>query len=208
MARINIEDSLYRDGRFIKLCIKLGNKWTALGALIEAWALAQTYVNIEDPCGLIPLIDWGKKEICQAIIDVGLAEIRDDRVYMRGAAEQFHWLWERKIAGRKGGLATAKLQLSYSKSKQNVPSSSFSFSSSKNINTNTAKSGPDSGSGTVAKRILEGIKKFGPSESDKLKQYVGVPAFDKVSHSVGWQYVRELKRDGWTLKNIERILEQ
>lgn len=111
MARINIEDSLYKDGRFTELCIKLEAKWTALGALLEAWTLAQDFVTIENPEGLAPLEIWKKRKICDLIIEVGLGEVRGDQVYLCGAKEQFNWLVQAKIKGKKGGQAQLKPSL-------------------------------------------------------------------------------------------------
>jgi len=107
LARINIEDSLYKDGRFTDLCIKLGSKWAALGALVEAWSFAQSFVTPENPSGKVSLDQWNRHRICNDIVAVGLAEILDDEVTMSGALEQFKWLVTAKIKGSKGGLAKA-----------------------------------------------------------------------------------------------------
>lgn len=107
LARINIEDSLYRDGRFTDLCIKLGSKWAALGALVEAWTFAQSFVTIENPKGTIPKDHWERHRICNEIIAVGLAEISGDQVVMSGALNQFAWLVTAKIKGAAGGSAKA-----------------------------------------------------------------------------------------------------
>lgn len=108
MARLNIEDSLYRDNRFTELCIKFGSKRTALGALVEAWSLAQDYVTIDNPKGLILIDDWKKQRIADEIIDVGLAIIDSDMVYILGAEKQFAWLVAAQIKGKKGGISKAK----------------------------------------------------------------------------------------------------
>lgn len=135
MARINIEDRLYRDRRFTDLCIRLGSKWAALGALAEAWTIAQDYVTPENPKGLIPVGDWHKKRACQDIITEGLGEITNGMVYMRGAEDQFAWLVAAQIKGRKGGLAKAANEKASSANPQLSPTYPLSPSLSQNSNT-------------------------------------------------------------------------
>jgi hypothetical protein len=107
MARINIEDSIYRDNRFIKLTIKLGNLDTALGALVRAWALAQKYYL--SPHKMIPKAVWDEQEINQEIINVGLAEVVEvDFIRLKGADEQFAWLRQRQESGKLGGLKSLR----------------------------------------------------------------------------------------------------
>ena len=204
MPRINIEDSLYLDGRFTELNIILKSKWAALGALIEAWSFAQRSVEIDNPCGLVSVLDWKKRKLCDHIINVGLAEIRGDKIYLCGAQKEFAWLVSTKIKGQKGGLAkasSAKPGLSPSKP---LP---LPLPLPLRNNTNT-RIEEKFGNGEVAKRILLGIKKYGPDDYEKLRDFVSVPVFDKVRNSVGWSHVRGLKSDQWTIKNIIDILEK
>lgn len=134
MARINIEDSLWSDPRFLKLCIKIGNEMQAIGAVVLAWRLAQRYYCPDRQP--IPVDAFERAEMPEALIETGLAERVDDGVRMCGSDEHFAWWFQRQEAGRKGGLAKAKRPLADAKrevggSKQNVPSSSYSFSNSK-----------------------------------------------------------------------------
>lgn len=103
MARINIEDSLYQDRRFMDLYIKLKSVDTALGALIRAWSLAQKWYLIGD--GTIPIKEWEKQLLPPEIIDCRLAIIEGDTVRVCGSDDQFGWLKQRVAAGRQGGLA-------------------------------------------------------------------------------------------------------
>lgn len=104
MARINIEDSLYKEKSFEKLTLKLGSKRMALGALVEAYTLAQEYyLNLETD-RLIPLIVWNREEIENNLIECGFAEIvNNDFVKVRGIENQFSWLLQKQEAGKKGG---------------------------------------------------------------------------------------------------------
>lgn len=102
MARLNIEDSLFKDPRFMNLCIRLGCQYKALGALVLAWSLAQKWYKT--PEKMIPKSEWENHGFPQGIIECGLAEVVGEKIKMRGADEQFQWLAQRIEAGRKGGL--------------------------------------------------------------------------------------------------------
>jgi hypothetical protein len=105
VARVNIEDSIYTDQRFLDLFIKLGNRYEAVGMLVTAWTLAQKwYVT---PSRMIPLTVWREQRMPDALIETGLAEIVDGEfVRMRGADDQFAWLKQRQAAGKNGGIAS------------------------------------------------------------------------------------------------------
>lgn len=103
MARINVEDSLYKDIRFVMLIGKLGSLEFALGAMVRAWSLAQEHYLNETNDRLIPLNEWQRQLIRNEIIDVGLAEKRDHGIYVVGSFEQFDWLIQRQSAGKRSG---------------------------------------------------------------------------------------------------------
>lgn len=103
MARINIEESLFKDVRFDDLKMKLGSVDTALGAMVRAWSLAQKWYLKEETSRLIPITEWRKQRISDFIIEVGLAEVRNDGIYVSGSESQFAWLLQRQSAGKKGG---------------------------------------------------------------------------------------------------------
>lgn len=100
MARVNIEDSIYKDERFINLAIEMRGKYPALGALVSAWSIAQQWF-LKSATGDIPLDEWAKFEAGPLVESVGFASRRETGVYMRGAREQFAWLKQRSEAGRK-----------------------------------------------------------------------------------------------------------
>lgn len=99
MARINFEDSIYSDFRFINLVNKCGSVEFALGSLVRAWHLGQKYYLNEKTNRMIPLKKWNQQGIRMDIIEVGLAEIIDDHVYIKGAEKQFAWLLRQRAAG-------------------------------------------------------------------------------------------------------------
>lgn len=142
MARINVEDSLYRDIRFHDLVQKMGGVDAALGSVVRAWSVAQDYW-LANGVG-IPLPVWKSQRLRPEVVEVGLAEHRGEFVYVRGSEEQFAWLKQRSDAGKNGGKAsgTARREKIEKKPKRNEAgrsgarrneasySSSFSLSSS------------------------------------------------------------------------------
>lgn len=101
MARLNIEDDLHKDNRFINLIIKFGCRKKALGALVEAWMLAQQHYLDEANDRLIPLKNWESQDIANELIEVGLAVRHANGIKMVGSDKQFAWLLQRQIAGKK-----------------------------------------------------------------------------------------------------------
>ena len=99
MARINIEDSLLKDSRFIDLCIHFSDKQKALGAVAWAFILAQKfYLKSDDH--LIPLKEWSLAGCDNALIKYGLAEERENGIYVSGSEKQFSWLTQKVEAGK------------------------------------------------------------------------------------------------------------
>ena len=105
MARINIEDQLFTDGRFIQLVNKHGNI-KAIGMMVMAYRLAQTYWVKNR--SLIPSEIFLFNESFSDIVAVGLAEKRDDKIYVCGSKEQFDWVLIRSENGKKGGRPKTK----------------------------------------------------------------------------------------------------
>lgn len=122
MARINIEDSLFKEKSFEKLLIKLGSKRAALGALVESFMLAQKWYKATASDRLIPLSEWEREEIAPELIEVGFAEVRENGIYVRGSEEQFAWLVQRQVAGAKGGAKKAQNSLAVASGRLAEPS--------------------------------------------------------------------------------------
>ncbi len=97
MARLNIEDSLFKDRRFQKLVIRVGDPDLALGLIVRCYCAAQKYWL---KFGSIPVDDWKKEGLSEAIIEVGLATVKGRFIYVRGSEEQFKWLNQRSNAGK------------------------------------------------------------------------------------------------------------
>jgi hypothetical protein len=124
MARINIEDSLFKDHRFTDLCIRLGSRHAALGAFMEACILAQKHYLSVDNDRLIPLNEWARNPILAAVFDVGLAENRGKGIYVSGSDEQFKWLIQRSDAGKKLKHPRTERPLTTVKRKRTKPNGS------------------------------------------------------------------------------------
>lgn len=138
MARINIEDKIYRDERFHRLSAFEG-KYKALGLCVTAWDLAHRWY-LKHPEHLIPLGEWDASEELGLLEKYGLAERRENGIYVKGSKDECDYLTKRSDAGRKGGLKSQENFLSKTKQiEQNQPSFSSSFSSSdsnfNNLNT-------------------------------------------------------------------------
>lgn len=96
MARINIEDSLFKDQRWWKLMIKTQCEYKALGLIVKAWILAQEHwLKYKS----IPAKTWPKE--LNILIDVEFASKRENGdVYIKGSKKAFAWLDQRSNAGK------------------------------------------------------------------------------------------------------------
>lgn len=107
MARVNIEECWWSDPRRSKLIrIVGGDSRLADGLVMAAWRLAQEFWKHERT--LIPLAHFENLEDYQFLIQAKLAEIREDKVYIRGSSQYLDWTYEKKEAGKKGGEESAK----------------------------------------------------------------------------------------------------
>jgi len=128
VARINIEDKIYRDERFHRLSAFEG-KYKALGLCVTAWDLAHRWY-LKHPEHLIPLAEWDASEELRLLEKFGLAERREKGIYVKGSKDECEYLTDRQSAGRKGGLKSQENFSSKRKQiEQNQPSSSSSISS-------------------------------------------------------------------------------
>jgi hypothetical protein len=99
VARINVEDSLWSDARFMRLCVKLGDELRAAGAVLVAWKTAQKFwCPNRQPISEAAFRD---ANLPDALVEVGLAERMADGVRMRGSEEHFSWWFDKKAAGMK-----------------------------------------------------------------------------------------------------------
>ena len=97
MARINIEEKLFADARFVALCNKISRR-EAMGMMIDAWFLAQRHWLTEHK--YIPEEEFLLMGL-QPLADCLFAKKIGDGYYMRGSEEQFDWLKNKQLAGKK-----------------------------------------------------------------------------------------------------------
>lgn len=110
LARINIEDSLFKDDRFLELIAILGNKTLALGAIVEAFILAQKHYLNESNDRLIPIVEFQRSKYIKELNSVGFIEIKENGVYVKGSENQFGWLLQRSKAGKKSSLSKSNIK--------------------------------------------------------------------------------------------------
>lgn len=104
MARINVEDSIWSDSRFMQLCLLLGDQFKAVGCLVVAWKTAQQHwCPNRNP---IP-----KKAFLEAGLPIELVKanfadvVEGEAILMRGCDKHFAWWFEKQEAGRKSAEA-------------------------------------------------------------------------------------------------------
>lgn len=167
MARINVEDEWFSDPRRERFAILLSKKnnesldegyLRADGMSIRIWHFAQKYWFKKE---LIPLHAWNGAGFDDLFFECGLAEKKDDGIYVRGSKRHFEWyfekcekLKERASLGGKARQAAAKRDQSGRFEAKNIqptpaesqltssptsPSSSSSSSSSKTKNAHSEK---------------------------------------------------------------------
>lgn len=110
MARINIEDTLWKDPRVQDLMIRVGNRHTAKGMILELFVEGQRFWLSSGGKG-IPKPTWDKLGLPNVLVECGLAEDRGDFIYVAGSEEQFAWLSANSKNGKKGGPAAAKARV-------------------------------------------------------------------------------------------------
>lgn len=109
MARINLDDKLFKEQGFQDLMIAVGNRRMAKGIVWELYVLAQKFWF---PDRLpIPLDVFKAAEFPEVLYSAnGLCELREGGVYARGSEEQFKWLFQKSEAGKKPKKLPTKLK--------------------------------------------------------------------------------------------------
>lgn len=136
MARLNIEDSIYKDPRFIDYCIVCGNKDMALGSLVRLWTTAQKFYLKH---GEIPNEEFLKAGLDENLVKCNLAERSSTGVRAKGQNEQFAWLKQTSEAGKKSaekrGNAQPKKPRTGVREKVNGRSTNVNGSSTSSLST-------------------------------------------------------------------------
>lgn len=107
MPRINIDDNLYFDPRFKALTKLLNSEEMALGRMVVIFRMAQKYYV--DDKKLIPIDIWEMQGF-DDVEKVGLAERRENGIYVKGSEQYFDWLIKIKAKSKKGGVKSAAIR--------------------------------------------------------------------------------------------------
>lgn len=102
LARINIEECFWLDGRLRLLQKKIGED-PALGQILRLWRLSQ---ECHKEGHLISEDQFKIHEFSEALIESGFAERRANGIYAKGSQKHFDWLIGRKEAGKAGAKKT------------------------------------------------------------------------------------------------------
>lgn len=103
MSRINVEDRLWNDYRLKLLAKSMGSEFTAIGALLSFWRVAQDFWVKNE---LVPEDVFHGLGLPEGLLEAGFAERTERGIYACGAETQFSWLLNAKKSGKKGGIAS------------------------------------------------------------------------------------------------------
>lgn len=110
MPRINIDDSLWADPRFLRLCIKLGSEVSAAGWVLIAIRQAQRHWCPDRKP--IPGDQWEQLGFPEALLEVGFAKRVDGGVLLADIESRHLWWFElmdaKRVAGAIGGKVSAQ----------------------------------------------------------------------------------------------------
>lgn len=107
MPRINIDDSLFNDHRFIELSLKCGNQYLAVGSLYYLWRAAQKYWVPDKK--LIPITIFKKLLHADLFEEVGFVKRKRSGFYVHGSEDSFRWLLTIHDHSRKGVESRKKI---------------------------------------------------------------------------------------------------
>lgn len=103
MARINVEESIWSNSKFLRLCIALGDEQKAIGMMVIAWRTAQRFwCPNKKP---IPDSEWSDAGLYFDLIDHGLAKRVDGGIYVNGTEDNFDWWFKASDKGKKSAKA-------------------------------------------------------------------------------------------------------
>ncbi len=139
MARVNVDECWWSDPRRDRLGALVKSSLLADAVALRAWKVSQDYWA--NKCKLVPIPIFRLLPHSDALLESGLAELRDDFVYVRGAKDRHAWILSRRQNGALGGMASRgvgkqreKRTANASKRKQTQASSSSSSSRNKTNN--------------------------------------------------------------------------
>lgn len=109
VARLTIEDKWWSDPRRGRLVKYFGGEsQLADGLATQAWRMAQEFWKVGR--GLVPKSHFERLENSQNLIEVGLAEVRGESVYIRGSSAYLEWIAEQREIASEAGKKSAKMR--------------------------------------------------------------------------------------------------
>lgn len=105
MARVNFEEQWWSDPRRSALIKRVGEEERADGVMAKAWRTAQEFWKHGG--AVVPNSIFSVLAFASDILAVGLAEQREDGVYLRGSSQYLSWIAERRAAAKAGGKKSA-----------------------------------------------------------------------------------------------------
>lgn len=156
MARVNIEDTLWTDLRFMRLCVLLGDELRAIGAIVGAFRLAQKFWFPEKKP--IPELQFNCSRLPLALVESGLVVQGDGGFYVCGSEEQFAWLFHRQAGGKASVDARNKKRKKANLTAVNSSSTALENSQEDASSYSSSFSSSLSNSGSESKNLPEGSK--------------------------------------------------
>lgn len=177
MARINIEDSLFTDVRFQKVCEKIG-KTQAIGFWVLIAQQAQKYWG----AGKLPIPNdiLGFLEIPKEFFDFGMLKKDDENGYfLRGSEDCFDWYLSKRENGKRGGRPKNnnlhKPNLTENEPSKKLLEPSYSYSCSISYSNSCSKEESSKLNNSVnnfPEKVFSGAEDLrGSSSSEKIVQY-------------------------------------
>lgn len=106
MSRIVVDKKWWSDHRRLTLIKILKSEVEADGLALSLWKLGFDYW-VQDR-SKIPQSIYSTLPHCQILLDLNLAQVQGDQVYVRGATDRFEWFFKRSNAGKLGCEAIKK----------------------------------------------------------------------------------------------------
>lgn len=109
MVGIYLNPEMWSDFKFQNFLVKLGNRHTAMGLVVDMWILAQRYWIPNKQ--LIPYDQWKESGLPEYLVDCKLAIATEDGIYVCECEEKFQWYFDNmdkfRRMGSRGGQKSA-----------------------------------------------------------------------------------------------------
>lgn len=213
MARINIEECWWSDPRRTTLLLQIG--FEADAAAVNMWRTAQEFWGKRK--AFIPKEVFDKLKHASALLDAGLADVRESFVYVRGSSEYLSWLEEKREQAREAGKKSAEIRREKSGTAQPKGGKGRKKTERQPNDNRTEVNGSEpSGSGSYSGSISD-LGSGVISENEKVAALAGAPSAVPIGRELVGHYCEQYKKrygvnpvvrpqDAKTLKTIGESL--